>query len=138
MGMFMPPQQQPQMQPQQNLSMGQRGSWSSIGDFKEVENAPVPFNGTPILFFDFQHGVFYSKKFVNGQCSIQPFGFAPLNSVAEKPAQVEPQPQPQPQIQATPTLDEATISAIFEKIDMLAQRIEKLEPKKLTRVEKGE
>jgi outer membrane murein-binding lipoprotein Lpp len=62
-----------------NPSMGQRGIFIQISDYKEVENYHVPTDGTPTLFFDFVHYVFYSKKFANGQCSIQSFVFSPMN-----------------------------------------------------------
>lgn len=74
--------QNPVSQPSMNVNpaMGQRGTWQQVKEYKDVENCPVPTDGTPTLFFDFDHGVFYSKKFVNGQCCIQDFYFGPTGS----------------------------------------------------------
>ena len=71
-----------QMQPNTNLgntSPSIQGAYTKVSGYSEVENAPTPTDGTATLFFDFEHGVFWSKKFANGQHTIQSFTFRPLN-----------------------------------------------------------
>lgn len=55
------------------------GTYTKVSSYNEVENYPTPTDGTATLFFDFEHGVFWSKKFSNGQHIIQSFAFRPLN-----------------------------------------------------------
>ena len=56
------------------------GIYDKVSTYQDVENYPTPTNGTAVLLFNYDDGVFYSKKFVNGQSTIQPFKFLPLNS----------------------------------------------------------
>ena len=42
------------------------GTYTKVTSYNDVENTPTPTDGTATLFFDFEHGVFWSKKFVNG------------------------------------------------------------------------
>lgn len=56
------------------------GMYDKVSNYQEVENYPTPTNGTAVLLFNYEQGIFYSKKFVNGQSVIQPFTFIPLNS----------------------------------------------------------
>lgn len=119
--------------PPSNNPIGQQGIFKQVREYKEVENASVAADGTPTLFFDFQHGIFYSKKYVEGRCTIQPYSFAPINNTPDN----EPiSTNSESEASAMPTVSEVTLSAILSKLDELTQRIEKLEPKKLIRKDK--
>lgn len=72
-------QQQNMQSPIQNKP-STSGIYDQVSSYQEVENYPTPTDGTAVLLFNFGNGVFYSKKFVNGQSTIQPFTFMPLNS----------------------------------------------------------
>lgn len=101
-----------------NPAMGQRGIWVQIREYKEVENSPVPTDGTPMLFFDYEHGVFYSKKFANGQCCIQDFYFGPTNGSSNSNKEEEAMPAPQVNSDMNPLF-----SALFDKLDELSKQI---------------
>lgn len=72
-------QQQNMQSPIQNKP-STSGIYDQVSSYQDVENYPTPTDGTAVLLFNFGNGVFYSKKFVNGQSTIQPFTFMPLNS----------------------------------------------------------
>lgn len=112
-------QAQMNVQPSVNVNpaMGQRGTWVQIHEYKEVENSPVPTDGTPMLFFDYEHGVFYSKKFANGQCCIQDFYFGPTNG-SNNSNKEEAMPEPQVNSDMNPLF-----SALFDKLDELSKQI---------------
>ena len=55
-----------------------RGEYSEVHDPSEVEQASVPMDGTPRLFFDFKNKRFWAKKYENGQTYITPYSFGSL------------------------------------------------------------
>lgn len=110
-----------------NPAMGQRGTWLQVRDYKEVENYPVPTDGTPTLFFDFEHGMFYSKKFANGQCCIQDFYFGPTSGMSEKEQAI-----PEPSIESQSlgmNFDPSIFNVMFEKMDDIAKSVSALSKK---------
>lgn len=101
--------------PQTNMqtpALSNKGTYQYVKDIKEVENTPVALDGSASLFFDFDNGVFWSKKYENGQHKIQTFifkaynGNEPLNSGENKADKGEKEP---------------------DKIKLLEERISKLE-----------
>lgn len=90
------------------------GMYDKVTSYQDVENYPTPTNGTAVLLFNYEQGVFYSKKFVNGQSVIQTFTFIPLNNNDNK---VEEQPQ-------------STEEKILAYLDSLSERLTKLETRK--------
>lgn len=107
-----------------NPAMSQRGLFMQVKDYKEVDNYPVPTDGTPTLFFDFANMVFYSKKFANGQSCIQGFVFAPMNGGSpEKQQEPAPAPTQQP-VKQEPQID-PVLTAIFEKLDEISSHLAK-------------
>lgn len=71
---------QAQMPVSQNGFVGQY-----INSYEEVEKAQVSMNGTPTMFVG--NGVFWIKKFVNGQPYISAYKFEAINNVGEPKAQ---------------------------------------------------
>ena len=67
-----------QPQPPAN-GITQIGTYVVVKTVQDMENYPVPVDGTPVNVFVDNMGVFYSKKMSNGVVSCQPFSFAPLN-----------------------------------------------------------
>lgn len=59
------------------------GEWRYVKSLEEVENTPTRVDGTATLLVDFSNGVFWSKKFNNGQHIIQAYKFMPLNTSKE-------------------------------------------------------
>lgn len=55
-----------------------RGEYSEVHDPSEVEQASVPMDGTPRLFFDFKNKRFWAKKYEKGQTYITPYSFGSL------------------------------------------------------------
>jgi hypothetical protein len=119
-----------------NPSMGQRGVWIQVHDYKEVENYPVPADGTPTLFFDFEHGMFYSKKFVNGQCCVQDFYFG---STAGNVKQQKEEPTVEmPSMDAN--ANNEIINSVLERMDEFGTQLKALDAtvKKLSKAKAGE
>lgn len=58
--------------------MQRRGEYVNVKSVDEMHSAATRLDGTPTLFIDEEHGVFWSKKYVNGSHSVQAFSFAPL------------------------------------------------------------
>lgn len=77
-----------QPQPPAN-GITQIGTYVVVKTIQDMENYPVPVDGTPVNIFVDNTGVFYSKKMVNGTVSCQPFSFAPLNTVKNEEKTVE-------------------------------------------------
>lgn len=116
-----PPIYLPSQVPVQAPAMGQRGSFMQVHDFKEVENTPVPTNGTPVLFFNFEQGLFWSKKCINGQCCIQDFCFAPLNKE---------QSSSNLKAEEKETIEHDALSLMLDRLEVLEKKVESLsEPK---------
>lgn len=77
-----------QPQPPAN-GITQIGTYVVVKTVQDMENYPVPVDGTPVNVFVDNMGVFYSKKMSNGVVSCQPFSFAPLNTVKNEEKTVE-------------------------------------------------
>ena len=103
-----------------NPAMGQRGTWLQVHEYKEVESYPVPTDGTPTLFFDFDHGMFYSKKFANGQCCIQDFYFGPTNGSG---GAATPEPSSIDQAPETAATLEPFMTAMLDKLEEMNKRL---------------
>lgn len=82
--------------------------WKYQESENEIDNLQVPANGTPYMLVG--NGIFYIKKFVNGQSYISAYSFQPINNMGE-PQKAEKQP------------DFASI------LDDISQRLTKLEEK---------
>ena len=110
-----------------------QGSYTKVSGYSEVENAPTPTDGTATLFFDFEHGVFWSKKFSNGQHIIQSFAFRPLNQngdVANVIKEQEPiitkeETMQEPEKQ-TPKID---LNQLYERLDKIENKLSKISSK---------
>lgn len=89
------------------------GMYDKVTTYQDVENYPTPTNGTAVLLFNYEQGVFYSKKFVNGQSVIQPFTFMPLNSSSSTETQVN---EEKPQ-----TFEDKVLTAMQGLSDRIAQ-----------------
>ncbi len=63
----------------QNFQTGFVGQY--VNGYDEVEKAQVSMNGIPTMFVG--NGVFWIKKFVNGQPYISAYKFEPINNVGE-------------------------------------------------------
>lgn len=89
-----------------------------VNSYDEVEKAQVPMNGMPTMFVG--DGIFWIKKFVNGQPYISAYKFESINNVG--------QPQNTQQEQTNNDSDIKTYLQAMEKgINNLNERLEKLE-----------
>ena len=89
-----------------------------VNSYDEVEKAQVPMNGTPTMFVG--DGVFWIKKFVNGQPYISAYKFEGINNVG--------QPVEQQNNQSNNDNDIAVILQALEKsVNNLNDRLEKIE-----------
>jgi hypothetical protein len=66
-------------QPQPN-GVIQIRTYVVVKTIQDMENYPVPVDGTPVNIFVENTGVFYSKKMANGSTNCQPFSFSALNN----------------------------------------------------------
>ena len=91
-----------------------------VNSYDEVEKAQVPMNGMPTMFVG--DGIFWIKKFVNGQPYISAYKFESINNVGQ------PQNDNQQSNQTNSEPDIKTYLQAMEKgINNLNDRIEKLE-----------
>lgn len=121
---------QPPIMPQ-NTSVSERGQFVKVASFEEVKDYPTSLDGTATLFFDFEHRVFWSKKFLNGSHAIQAFKFEPINSAETSTAKEE-------EVDYTKEL-EAIPDPTTERLDKLEKMIESLIVKKSpTKTKKAE
>ena len=91
-----------------------------VNSYDEVEKAQVPMNGMPTMFVG--DGIFWIKKFVNGQPYISAYKFESINNVGQ------PQNDNQQSNQTNSELDIKTHLQAMEKgINNLNDRLEKLE-----------
>lgn len=91
-----------------------------VNSYDEVEKAQVPMNGMPTMFVG--DGIFWIKKFVNGQPYISAYKFESINNVGQ------PQNDNQQSNQTNSELDIKTYLQAMEKgINNLNDRLEKLE-----------
>ena len=103
---------QAQMPMTQNGFVGQY-----INSYEEVEKAQVSMNGTPTMFVG--NGVFWIKKFVNGQPYISAYKFEPINNVGE--------PKQQEQGNNTNSQLETILGGLEHAINNINDRLSKLE-----------
>lgn len=91
-----------------------------VNSYDEVEKAQVPMNGMPTMFVG--DGIFWIKKFVNGQPYISAYKFESINNVGQ------PQNDNQQSNQNNSEPDIKTYLQAMEKgINNLNDRLEKLE-----------
>lgn len=88
-----------------------------VNSYDEVEKAQVPMNGTPTMFVG--DGVFWIKKFVNGQPYISAYKFEGINNVG--------QPVEQQSNQNNNNDIAVILKAMEESINTLNDRLEKIE-----------
>lgn len=102
-----------------NMTNGNAGFVGQyVNSYDEVEKAQVPMNGMPTMFVG--DGIFWIKKFVNGQPYISAYKFESINNVG--------QPQNTQQEQTNNDSDIKTYLQAMEKgINNLNERLEKLE-----------
>lgn len=116
---------------QQSSSPCVSGSYTKVSGYSEVENAPTPTDGTATLFFDFEHGVFWSKKFANGQHTIQSFAFRPLNQNGD----ITPKEEPvlvKEEVKETIPTPNINLDDLYERLDKLENKISKITTNKQT------
>ena len=80
------PIQPPQMQPLPS------GRWITVRSYQEVQAAPIPVDGSAVIFMLESEPVIYIASMVNGQKCISAFSITPL--VYENPPQQSQNPQP--------------------------------------------
>lgn len=104
-----------------NIPMGTGFVGQYVNSYDEVEKAQVNINGMPTMFV--ANGVFWIKKFVNGQPYISAYRFEPMNNVGE--------PQQQQQNQSEQEIDMKTlIDTIGKSLDDINSRLSALEVEK--------
>ena len=84
-----------------------------VNSYEEVEKGQVNMNGIPTMYVS--NGVFWIKKFVNGQSYITAYKFEPMNNVGE------------PQQQEPTTENNTIIEAISKSLEQINARLEALE-----------
>lgn len=82
---YISPQQVPQMRQPQPI-----GRWLMAKDYTEVQNTPIPADGTQTMFMLENEPVFYVVAMMNGQKMVQGYCFTSLNT--------EPVAQPQKKV----------------------------------------
>ena len=88
-----------------------------INSYEEVEKAQVSMNGTPTMFVG--NGVFWIKKFVNGQPYISAYKFEAINNVGE--------PKQQETSNNTNSQLETILGGLESAINNINDRLSKLE-----------
>lgn len=86
-----------------------------VNSYDEVEKGQVSMNGVPTMYVS--NGIFWIKKFVNGQAYINAYKFEPMNNIGE----------PQPKTNETET--NALIEAINQSLEKINERLGALENK---------
>ena len=91
-----------------------------VNSYDEVEKAQVPMNGMPTMFVG--DGIFWIKKFVNGQPYISAYKFESINNVGQ------PQNNQQTNQKNNDDLDIKTyLQALEKSVNNLNGRLEKVE-----------
>ena len=96
-----------------------------VNSYEEVEKGQVNINGIPTMYV--ANGVFWIKKFVNGQAYINAYRFEPMNNTG-----AEPQPQQQVQNQNTGQNKhdfDTFMQAVSKSLDEINNRLNLLEKK---------
>lgn len=86
-----------------------------VSSYEEVEKGQVNMNGVPTMYV--ANGVFWVKKFVNGQAYINAYRFEPMNNTGS---------EPQAQNQNEPDLN-TFMQAVSKSLDEINNRLNKLE-----------
>ena len=94
-----------------NVNAGFIGQY--VNSYEEVEKGQVNMNGIPTMYVS--NGVFWIKKFVNGQSYITAYKFESMNNVGE------------PQQQEPTTENNTIIEAISKSLEQINARLEALE-----------
>lgn len=128
------------LQQQQNIQspiMNQpctSGVYDKVTNIQDVENYPTPTNGTAVLLFNYDTGVFYSKKFVNGQNTIQPFKFIPLNTSQEDTSVIKEIDKPTSEPVVNVVREENSIlEKLVARVDAIDKKVNALRIKSVTR-----
>ena len=91
-----------------------------VNSYDEVEKAQVPMNGMPTMFVG--DGIFWIKKFVNGQPYISAYKFESINNVGQAPN------NQQTNQKNNDDLDIKTyLQALEKSVNNLNDRLEKVE-----------
>lgn len=104
-------------------SVSTQGDYKIVSKYEEVANTPTRLDGTASLFFDFDHMIFWSKKFVNGQHSIQAYGFSPINNSSE-PGQPTSQSKSENATVSEPQENDV-VKIILDRLDKLEAAMQK-------------
>ena len=99
------PIQPPQMQPLP------AGRWLTVRTYQEVQSAPIPVDGSAVIFMLESEPVIYIASMVNGQKCISTFSITPLVYENQQQQQV-----PQPTIEERVGTLEASISELANYI----------------------
>lgn len=97
---------QPQIQPLPS------GRWLTVRSYQEVQSAPIPVDGSAVIFMLESEPVIYIASMVNGQKCISAFSISPL--VYE--SQPQPVQEPQPTIEDRVGTLEASIADLTKYI----------------------
>jgi hypothetical protein len=97
----------------QNVNVLQRGEFIFVKTLEDMQSYAPPTDGTPVLIFIAEKGVFYNKKFTNGATTCQPYIYNVYNNGEQQ--------------QET---SEVSNSEILNAIKDISDRVTKLETKK--------
>ena len=86
-----------------------------VSSYEEVEKGQVNMNGIPTMYV--ANGVFWVKKFVNGQAYINAYRFEPMNSTGTEPQNTVPN---EPDFNSF-------MQAVSKSLDEINNRLNKLE-----------
>jgi len=119
MGGYLPqpqmmPQYQPQMQPQRQPVCGR---WLTAKSYAEVQQTPVPADGTQTIFMLENEPSFYLVSMQNGQKMVQGYTFATMGNTA---------PQTVSAGETTTTPVKADTEARIAKLERFAERMKEL------------
>lgn len=102
-----------QNRPIQNTNAGFVGQY--VTSYEEVEKGQVNMNGIPTMYV--ANGVFWVKKFVNGQAYINAYRFEPMNNTGTEPQNTSPN---EPDFNSF-------MQAVSKSLDEINNRLNKLE-----------
>lgn len=94
-----------------NVATGFVGQY--VSSYDEVEKGQVSMNGIPTMYV--ADGIFWIKKFVNGQAYINAYKFEPMNNLGE------------PQQQNNQTEINTIFEALNQSLDKINERLTALE-----------
>lgn len=102
----------------QQVAMSNQGRWLYVNDYNDVLTYPTPQDGSAYLFVNLDKGLLWSKKFVDGQNSIQAFSIQPFNNIGELP---------QKEVEKEMPKEDNDLKIILDEITKLSERIGVLE-----------